>query len=173
MPKTKQASALRSAQHEAALAEYEKGVRLFQQKDYSKAVLRFQTVLEQYPAELAIGDRARTYLRIAEGAVQERRPVEQTKDPQQAYEVGVFLLNDGQFKEALRHLERAAEHRGAEEGVLVSLASAQVQCGDHAAALATLERVLGLDESARYRVRAMSDFAPLADLPQFREKFLD
>ena len=67
MSKKKKASPLLSERHEAALEEYEKGIRLLQQKDYSKATLRFETVLKEYPNEAALGDRARTYLRIARG----------------------------------------------------------------------------------------------------------
>ena len=55
MPKKKKASPLLSERHEAALEEYEKGIRLLQQKDYSKAVPRFRTVIEEYPNEAALG----------------------------------------------------------------------------------------------------------------------
>ena len=173
MPKKTKSSPLLSAQHEAALEEYEKGIRLLQQKDYSKAALRFRAVLEEYPNEAALGDRARTYLRIAEGEAQSRRPLTQSKDPEQAYPVGVYLLNDGQFKEALRHLERAAEHRPGDEGVLIALASAQLQSGDRDAALSTLTRLATEQPDARYRVRLMSDFDSLAEDEAYRRRFLD
>lgn len=171
--KKKKASPLLSERHEAALEEYEKGIRLLQQKDYSKAALRFRTVIDDYPDEAALGDRARTYLRISEGEAAKRRPVTDSKDPEQAYEIGVYLLNDGDFKGALRHLERAVEHRGEEEGVLIALASAQLQSGDRAAAVATLDRLAEKEPEARYRVRLMSDFEALADDEDFRQRFLE
>lgn len=171
--KKKTASTLLSERHEAALEEYEKGIRLLQQKDYSKAALRFRAVIEEYPGEAALGDRARTYLRVAEGESAKRLPLTESKDPAQAYEVGVYLLNDGDFKGALRHLERAVEHRGDEEGVLIALASAQLQSGDRAAAMATLDKLVEKEPEARYRVRLMSDFEALADDEGFRQRFLE
>ena len=171
--KKKPSSPLLSERHEAALEEYEKGIRLLQQKDYSKAALRFRAVIEEYPNEAALGDRARTYLRVAEGESAGRQPLTQSKDPEQSYEVGVYLLNDGQFKEALRHLERAAEHRGNDEGVLIALASAQLQSGDRAAAVSTIDRLLEVQPEARYRVRLMSDFQSLGDDESFRQRVLD
>jgi outer membrane protein assembly factor BamD (BamD/ComL family) len=171
--KKKKASPLLSERHEAALEEYEKGIRLLQQKDYSKAALRFRAVLEEYPAEAALGDRARTYLRVADGEASRRRPLTESKDPAEAYEIGVFLLNDGDFKGALRHLERAAEHRGGDEGVLIALASAQLQSGDRAAAVATLDKLIEKEPEARYRVRLMSDFEALSDDDGFRQRVLE
>jgi outer membrane protein assembly factor BamD (BamD/ComL family) len=173
MPKKKKASTLLSERHDAALEEYEKGIRLLQQKDYSKAALRFECVLQDYPNEAALGDRARTYLRIAKGEVSQRLPETQSKEPEKAYEIGVFLLNDGRFKDALKHLERAAEHDGSNEGVLIALASAQLQNGDRAAAIATLERAVEEQPEARYRVRVMSDFGSLTQDEEFRRKFLE
>ena len=173
MSKKKKASTLLSERHEAALEEYEKGIRLLQQKDYSKAILRFECVLKDYPAEAALGDRARTYLRIANGENVKRKPDTGSKEPAKAYEIGVFLLNDGQFKDALKHLERAAEHDGSNEGVLIALASAQLQNGDRSAALSTLERAVETQPDTLYRVRVMSDFSSLAQDEDFRRKFLE
>ena len=173
MSKKKKASTLLSERHEAALEEYEKGIRLLQQKDYTKAALRFECVINDYSGEAALGDRARTYLRIAKGDNGLRKPETLSKEPEKAYEIGVYLLNDGQFKDALRHLERAAEHDGKNEGVLIALASAQLQNGDRATALASLGKAVEADPDARYRVRAMSDFASLAQDEDFRRQFLE
>ena len=173
MSKKKMASTLLSERHEAALEEYEKGIRLLQQKDYSKAILRFESVINDFPGEAALGDRSRTYLSIAKGEGGGRKPQIDSKEPEKAYEIGVYLLNDGQFTEALKHLERAAEHDGSNEGVLIALASAQLQSGDRAAALSTLDRALEGQPDTRYRVRGMSDFQSLAQDEDFRRKFLE
>ena len=173
MSKKKKASTLLSERHEAALEEYEKGIRLLQQKDYTKAALRFECVINDYSGEAALGDRARTYLRIAKGENGLRKPETLSKEPEKAYEIGVYLLNEGQFKEALRHLERAFEHDATDEGVLLALASAQLQGGDRAACLTTLARAVEAKPDTRYRVRAMSDFSALAQDEDFRRQFLE
>ena len=124
------AAALASEQRGAAVEEYEKGVRLFQQKDYQKAQARFESLLEQHPQHLGLCDRARTYIRVCSKAGDARKPMRQTRVPGESFEVGVFLLNDGDFKEAARHLERAAEHAPDDASVHVALASARIGAGD-------------------------------------------
>src|SRR5688572_6374978 len=121
---------LRSEQRDAALEEYEKGIRLLQQKDYQKAIPRFEKVLEDFPAEAALCDRARVYLRIARRQNAEREPLRVSKAPEDQYPVGVFLLNQGDFKEAVRHLERAAEQSPKDAELLIPLAAARLGNGD-------------------------------------------
>lgn len=169
MPKaSKSDSQLRSEKHQAALDEYEKGVRLLQQKDYKKAIPRFEAIIERYPEEGVLGDRARTYLSIATGKVRERAPLTSTREPELCYEVGLFLLNDGQPKEAVRHLERAAEHAPEDAGVLLTLASARWQAGDKSGCLEALGRGIASDPRTRYRALHMSDFDGLTGDPEFR-----
>ncbi|MEM7246202.1 MAG: tetratricopeptide repeat protein [Acidobacteriota bacterium] len=159
---------LRSEQHQAAIDEYEKGIRLVQQRDYTKAIPRFEAVIENFPNEAALCDRARTYLAIANQEADKKQPLESTREPELSYEVGVYLLNNGQAKEAQRHLERAVEHDGANEGALLALASANVMLDDRPAALESLGRVLDRDATARFRIKSMSDFDALAGDEEFQ-----
>ena len=165
MPARKKSSPppARSAQHDAAMEEYEKGIRLFQQKDYAKAIPRFEAIIEQFKDEPSVGDRARMYLRICtqEGAA--RKPLRQTRAPEQAAEVGVYLLNLGEFKEAVRHLEKALERDPNDPHAHVSLAAAQVGAGDTEGAMTSLRKAIAIDPRARVWVQAISDFDDLED----------
>ena len=104
---------------------------------------------------------------IARGEGSARQPVRSTRKPEESYEVGVFLLNDGESREAVRHLERAVEHEPKDPDVRLALAAARVQAGDVEAGLADVETAIQLDETARYRARNMSDFSPLAEDPRW------
>lgn len=170
MPKASQKkdSAQLSAQKSAGMEEYEKGLRLLQNKDYAKAIPRFEAILADSTVEPALCDRARVYLRIAREEVKARLPVRTTRNPAESYEVGVFLLNDGDFKEAARHLERAAEHAPADDSVLVALAAALLHSGDAPAALKALQRAVELNPGNRVRMRNMSDFALLESHPEYQ-----
>jgi tetratricopeptide (TPR) repeat protein len=159
---------LRSEQHQAALEEYEKGLRLFQQRDFKKAIPRFETILESYPDEGMLGDRARTYLNIARGESGKRKPVTSTRESEMSFEVGTWLLNDGQFKEAVRHLERAVEHEPEDDQVLVTLAAAQVGASDREGALRSLSVAFEKNPKARFKVTNMCDFDSLAGDEGFR-----
>jgi predicted Zn-dependent protease len=160
---------LRSEQREKALEEYEKGIRLLQQRDFDKAVPRFQAVIDSYPGEVALCDRARTYLRIAMKKHEKRAPVRSTRKAEESFEVGVFLLNEGDAREAVRHLERAVEHEPQDAGVRLTLAAARLQAGDREGALATLREAVSIDGSSRYRARTLADFAELQGDERFEE----
>jgi Tfp pilus assembly protein PilF len=160
-PRKKLENPLRSAQHEAALEEYEKGMRLLQQKDYQKAIPRFEAILRDHAEESSLCDRARAYLRIARGDVAARMPLRATRNPAECYEVGLYLLNDGDTKEALRHLQRAAEHAPEDGGVMLTLAAAHLHCGDVEACLQALERAIALSPRHAAVANNLSDFEPL------------
>lgn len=151
------------------MEEYEKGVRLFQQKDYAKAIPRFQAVIEQFKEEPSVGDRARMYLRICTQEGQDRKPLKQTRSPEQASEVGVYLLNLGEFKEAVRHLEKAVERDASDPHAHVTLAAAQLGAGDKDAAMKSLHAAVQLDPRARVWIQAITDFDDLED----EQAFLD
>lgn len=163
---------LLSERREAAIEEYEKGVRLMQQKDYQKAIPRFEAVLSEYPQEMALCDRARTYLRVCNRDTSERQPLRQTRNAEQAYEVGVFLLNDGDFKEAARHFERAAEHSPQDADIQIALANARLGAGEVDGCLAALRRALEIDPRKRNYVRNVTDFDVLDEHPDFVALFL-
>jgi tetratricopeptide (TPR) repeat protein len=158
---------LLSERREAALEEYEKGMRLMQQKDYQKAIPRFEAVCNDFPQEMALCDRARTYLRICRKDGADRQPLRQTRNADQAYEVGVFLLNDGDFKEAVRHLERAAESSAQDADVHVALANAKLGAGDVEGCLNALRRAFEIDPRKRNYVRNVSDFEMIEEHPDF------
>jgi len=160
---------LRSEQRQQALEEYEKGIRLLQQKDFEKAVPRFQAILDSYPGEVALCDRARTYLCIARKQRDERAPVRSTRRPEESFEVGVFLLNDGDAREAVRHLERAVEHEPKDASVRLTLASARLQAGDREGAITTLRDAVALDGAMRARARSLGDFSELHGDERFEE----
>ena len=163
---------LLSERREAALEEYEKGVRLLQQKDYQKAIPRFESVLTEFPQEMALCDRARTYLRICRKENNERQPMRQTRNAGEAYEVGVFLLNDGDYKEAARHLERAVEHAPGDASIQISLAIARLGAGDVDGCLQALRQAFETDPKQRHYVRNISDFETIEEHPDFEDLVL-
>jgi Tfp pilus assembly protein PilF len=158
---------LRSEQRDAALEEYEKGVRLLQQKDYQKAIPRFEKILEDFAGEAALCDRARMYLRIARKESAQRQPLRTSRAPEDQYPLGVFLLNQGEFKDAVRHLERAAEHAPQDPEVHVSLASARLQSGDREGSMVALRKAVEIEPKIKLKVRLSTDFDALDDNEEF------
>lgn len=168
-PKKPAENPLLSARREAALEEYEKGMRLLQQKDFQKAAQRFEAVLGEFPQEMALCDRARAYLRVCKGEKSRKTGARETRNPAEAYEVGVFLLNDGDYRGAVKHFERAGEHSPQDPSVQVGLASARLGAGDVEGCLAALRRAFELDPKQRHLVRNLTDFETIAEHPDFAD----
>jgi tetratricopeptide (TPR) repeat protein len=147
-------------------------MRLLQQKDYQKAAQRFEAVIANHANEGALCDRARVYLRVTRGEHAKRKPFRTTRNPAECYDVGVYLLNDGDFKEALRHLQRAVEHAPTDDAAYLALAAAQLHVGETDASLQSLARAFELNARSKVIARNMSDFDGLAGNPQFDALFV-
>ena len=88
-----------------AVAIYERGVQALQRHDFSGAAGFFRTVLERYPEERELLERARLYLRVCERETS-RQPAGPKTVAERVYAATV-ALNSGDHKGALDHLQRA------------------------------------------------------------------
>jgi uncharacterized protein HemY len=87
------------------VAIYERGVQALQRHDYGGAAGYFRTVLERYPEERELLERARLYLRVCERETS-RQPAE-VKTPAERVYAATVALNSGDHSGALDHLQRA------------------------------------------------------------------
>ena len=114
-----------------ALEEYDKGMRLFTRKDYSKAVIRFQNILDNFPEEREFGDRSRIYLKICE------RYSTKTKSPRLSsfedyYYHGIHSLNNDDFGTAQKDFEAALKLEPKNDGIHYLLGVLYFKKGDSA-----------------------------------------
>lgn len=89
-----------------AVAIYERGVQALQKHDFSGAASYFRTVLERYPEERELLERARLYLRVCERETS-RQPTAAPKTPEERVYAATVALNSGDHSGALDHLQRA------------------------------------------------------------------
>jgi tetratricopeptide (TPR) repeat protein len=89
-----------------AVAIYERGVQALQKHDFSGAASFFRTVLERYPDERELLERARLYLRVCERETS-RQPAAAPKTPEEHVYAATVALNSGDHSGALDHLQRA------------------------------------------------------------------
>ena len=90
-----------------AIALYETGVRALQKHDFDSAATSFRAVVQQYPGERELLERARLYLRVCE-----RETAQRPAGPQSAQErvyAATMALNAGDSETALSHLQRAID----------------------------------------------------------------
>ena len=88
-----------------AVAIYERGVQALQRHDFQGAAGFFRTVLERYPEERELLERARLYLRVCERETSRQPPVPKT--PAEQVYAATVALNSGDHSGALDHLQRA------------------------------------------------------------------
>jgi tetratricopeptide (TPR) repeat protein len=88
-----------------AVAIYERGVQALQRHDFQAAAAFFRTVLERYPEERELLERARLYLRVCERETS--RLPSTPKTPAERVYAATVALNSGDHAGALDHLQRA------------------------------------------------------------------
>jgi tetratricopeptide (TPR) repeat protein len=88
-----------------AVAVYERGVQALQRHDFQGAAAFFRTVLERYPDERELLERARLYLRVCERETSRQPPTPKT--PAEEVYAATVALNSGDHSGALDHLQHA------------------------------------------------------------------
>lgn len=149
-----------------AVALYEKGLEALQRHEYQSAVDTLQSVLRLYPEEKELHERVRLYLNICERHATPREAAPQTIE-ERLY-AATLATNGGQYDEAISHLRLVRDEDPDNDHALYMLAVAHAQRGEHAEAIAHLERAIALNPENRALARRDADLEPLRDDDAFR-----
>jgi tetratricopeptide (TPR) repeat protein len=150
-----------------AIALYESGVRGLQRHDYDGAATAFRSVLERYPEERELHERARLYLRVCERETARRPAAPQT--PQERVYAATVALNAGDHAGALDHLNRALEESPDNDHAHYMMAVTLSSRGQIDEALEHLRQAIGLNPENRALARQDPDLDGLRDHDSFRE----
>ena len=154
-----------------ALAVYEAGVRALQRHDFAAGAEGFRNVIQRYPEERELVERARLYLQVCERENARRQPTPQTAS-EWVYAATV-ALNAGDQNLAVSHLNRALEKSPDSDHAHYIMAVALTDKGDSAAALRHLERAIVLNPDNRSNAIQDPDLSALRNLDAFREALGD
>ncbi len=130
-----------------AIALYERGVRALQKHDFQQAAGQFKAVLDRYPEERELHERARLYLRVCERETAKRPAGPQT--PQERVYAATVSLNAGDHAGALDHLRRALEEAPDNDHAHYIMAVALTMRGQPDEALGHLRRAVALNPDNR------------------------
>lgn len=150
-----------------ALAVYEGGVRALQRHDFAAGADGFRTVIQRYPEERELVERAKLYLQVCERENARRQPTPQTAS-EWVYAATV-ALNAGDQNLALSHLNRALEKSPDSDHAHYIMAVALTDKGDSTAALRHLEQAIALNPDNRSNAIQDPDLSALRNLDAFRE----
>ena len=149
-----------------AVALYERGLETLQRHDYNDAGDIFESVLRQYPEEKELHERVRLYLNICRRHATPRQATPQTVD-ERLY-AATLAINGGRYDEAITHLRLVRDEDPDNDHALYMLAVAHAQRGEHAEAIAHLERAIALNHDNRGLARTDPDLEPLRADDSFR-----
>lgn len=149
-----------------AIALYERGVQALQRHNYPGAAEHFRTVLERYPNERELVERARLYLRVCERETS-RQPATPTTPEERVYAATVSL-NSGDHAAALDHLNRALDDDPESDHAHYIMAVALSMRGRPDNALEHLRQAIALNPENRSLARQDPDLDGLRSHDDFR-----
>jgi tetratricopeptide (TPR) repeat protein len=149
-----------------AVALYERGLDALQRHDYPGAAQLLKSVLEKYPEEKELHERVRLYLNVCERHATPPETGPRTID-ERLY-ASTLAINGGKYDQAISHLRLVRDEDPDNDHALYMLAVAHAQRGEHAEALAHLERAIALNPENRGLAKRDPDLEPLRGHESFR-----
>jgi tetratricopeptide (TPR) repeat protein len=160
------AEAVRKPGFYEAVAVYERGVQALQRHDFQGAAGFFRNVLDHYPDERELLERARLYLRVCERETSRQPPIPRT--PAERVYAATVALNSGDHAGALDHLQRALRDDPESDHAHYIMAVALGMRGRADEALEHLRRAIGLNPENRALARQDPDLESLRGQDKFR-----
>lgn len=149
-----------------AVALYERGVEALQRHEFRRAEELLESVLARYPEEKELHERVRLYLNVCRRQATPSESTPQTVD-ERLY-AATLSLNGGRYDDAISHLRLVRDEDPDNDYALYMLAVAHAQRGEHAEALAHLERAIALNPENRAQARRDPDLEALRDDESFQ-----
>lgn len=151
---------------ENARKDFDRGVAALQKKKIDEAQRHFLDLIQKYPDEKELVDRARVYLAVCERQKNAARPV--PSEPEDFYYAALLEKNRGNVAEAIEHAKRASKNNGGGR-VDFLLACCYAQAGEVGTALEHLRKAILEDQRHRILARHDRDFDPVRDSPAFQQ----
>lgn len=145
---------------------YERGLQALQRRDFAASAAALRTVIERYPDERELLERARLYLKVCERELEPKEPTPKTAD-EWVYAATV-AQNSGDEPTALKHLQRALTEDPRHDHAHYLMAVAMAQRGDPSTALDHLRRAIALNPENRSRARQDSDLDVIREEAGFK-----
>jgi len=156
----------RKPTYHEAVAMYERGLQALQRRDFAAAADALRNVIERYPDERELLERARLYLKVCERELEPKEPAPKTAD-EWVYAATV-ALNAGDESTTIRHLQRALAEDPRHDHAHYMMAVVAVRRNDGTAALGHLRQAVALNPENRSLARQDPELELLRDDPAFR-----
>lgn len=165
-PAQTERGASKGAAYFDAVALYEQGLEALQRHDYGRATAVLESVLYQYPEEKELHERVRLYLSICARQAAPREPSPQTVE--ELLYAATLAVNGGKYDEAISHLRLVRDEDPDNDHALYMLGVAHAQRGEHAEAVAHIQRAIAINPENRAMARRDPDLEPIREDDAFR-----
>ena len=139
-----------------AVARYEKGLKALQRQHFAGAAIAFRQVLEEFPEERELHERARLYLNVCE---REMKPVAKTpKSVDERILAATLALNSRDVDQALTLLQSFSSSHRKHDHIQYMLALAHALRHDAETAVEHLVLAIALNPTNRLQAKHEPDF---------------
>jgi tetratricopeptide (TPR) repeat protein len=152
--------------YEKALSAYTQAVKTFRKGDCAKAKEYFEAIVENYPSEKEMVDRTKIYLAICEN--RQKKETVPLKTFDDYFLNAVYKLNQEEFAEAIKLLEKARAKEPKEAKAVYLMALAYCQMEDMEKCLERLKEAVHLDKFFGILARNELNFEPLWEDKKFK-----
>jgi len=156
----------KKSDYEKSLLAYSQAMKAFHKGVYPRAAGLLKEFLERYASEKELVDRAKVYLSICEE--QKKDTGVKLKTSEDYYQYGIYKLNQGDYEESLKLLNKAAEMEPKEGKFVYSMADCFCLMGDEDNCLAYLTKAIQIDKYFKILAQNERDFEPLWEDKRFK-----
>jgi tetratricopeptide (TPR) repeat protein len=148
---------------------YEKALKALHKGSYKTASRLFREIEKNFPKELELLDRVRTFQKVCERNLETSRPSSDAESVQELFDLGVYYHNNHEYEDALKCFEKARGLAGdGTDFILYAIAATRARLGEGDEAAATLEAAIKLRKENRHFARNDPDFEPVLKESKFR-----
>ncbi len=145
---------------------YERGLQALQRRDFAASAEALRNVIERYPDERELLERARLYLKVCERELEPKEPAPKT--PDEWVYAGTVALNAGDEATALRHVQRALTEDARHDHAHYMMAVLTARRGDAAVAIDHLRQAVSLNPDNRSLAKQDPELDALRDEAGFK-----
>lgn len=145
---------------EKAIKEMERGLQNLHKQSYGEALGYFQAIVDGFPQDKELIDRAQMYVRVCRNLMEEKKAASH-RAPEEMFYLGVMKANDASYDEAVEFLDRALQANPRDDRAHYVMASTRALKGDRELALKHLQEAIGINTTNRVYAQNDPDFEPI------------
>lgn len=152
-------------EYDKALTAYSQAMKAFHKGEYQKAAEMLKEFLEKHIIEKELVDRAQVYLSICQE--QQKDKIIKLKTFDDYYQYSVYKINNGEYEEGLKLLNKALEIKPQEGKIFYLMADACCLMGKTNECLEYLKKAIQNDKYFKILAQNEKDFESLREDKKF------